>query len=70
MKVTTPEDLDEYDALIAIKDAMSDYFMGLDIPEFAKTNGGLLGLYGSMVEALEHWEKEFNTVEEEDDNTA
>jgi hypothetical protein len=69
MKVTTPEDLDEHEALIAIRETTSDYICGVQIPSFAEENGGLLSLYACMVEALEYWEKEFNTVEEENDNT-
>ena len=55
----------EHEMLIDIKHAVSDYLLGLEIPEFAKANGGIAGLKVDLEVALWTYEDNFNTIKED-----
>jgi hypothetical protein len=51
-------------ALIEIKDSLSDLYLGLRNPGFAKEHGGIDGLRVDLQVAYFQYEDKFNTIDE------
>lgn len=52
----------EVAALRKVNEAVSDYLLGKQIPQFARMNGGVRGLLQSVRIAHNDYEAEFNTL--------
>ncbi len=58
------EFVEEQAALMRIAMAVSDYLLGLDMPEFAEEFGGIEAFMQEMRDASADWETRFNTEPE------